>query len=92
MTDSANAENTAVASVVSQTEITADLTNAYTVANGAKVELKPQTPSYSTQALPYSFVHANFQFGTDLTAAASAAETNVENWTFSFENGLEERY
>jgi len=42
--------------------------------------------------LPFSFVHASFQFGADLTAAASAAETNVENWTFSYENGLEERY
>ncbi len=92
ITDSTETEDTTVAAVSSQTAITATTTMTFEVAEGAKVELRPQTPSYSTQALPYSFVHANFQFGTDLTAAASAAETNVENWTFSFENGLEERY
>lgn len=92
VSDTSGTEDTSVVAVSDQTTITANLTAAHTVANEAKVELRPQTPSYSTQALPFSFVHANFQFGTDLTAAASAGETNVENWTFSFENGLEERY
>jgi len=85
-------ENTTVTAVSSQTAITATTTAAHTVANKAKVELRPQTPSYSQVALPFSFVHADFQFGADLTAAASAAFTNIENWTFSFQNGLEERY
>lgn len=92
ITDATETENTTIVAVPNQTTITANTTNTYEVAEGAKVELRPQTPTYSTQALPFSFVHASFQFGADLTAAASAAETNVENWTFSYENGLEERY
>lgn len=70
----------------------ATLDNSYTVANKAKVELLPQTPSYSDDALVASFCHVSFQFGDDLTAAASAAETNIENWELEFTNGLEERY
>lgn len=71
----------------------ATLSNSYTIANRAKVELVPQTPSlFSTQPRVLSFVHASFQFGADLTAAAAAEEENVENWEFSFMNNLMERY
>ena len=69
----------------------ATLGNSYTVANSAKVELAPQTPSYTDQKI-FSFTHASFQFGANLTAAASAAEENVENWEFTYENQLEERF
>lgn len=87
-----NTENTTVTAVSNLTTFTATTTKAYAIANVPKVELRLQTASYSTQALPFSFVHADFQFGTDLTTAAAAAFTNVENWTFTYENGLEERY
>lgn len=70
----------------------ATLGNSYTVANFAKVELVPQTPSYSTPAKVMSFRHVRFQFGDDLTAAASAAISNVENWEITYENNLEARY
>lgn len=82
----------AAISTTNKTIQIATLGNSYTVANKAKVELVAQTPSYSTQAKIASFTHASFKFGADLTAAASASETNVENWEISFENNLEERY
>lgn len=69
----------------------ATLGASYTVAKDAKVELTPQTPSYGSTDV-YSFAHVNFQFGADLTAAASAAETNIENWELTYDNQLEERY
>lgn len=87
-----NTENTTVTAVTNGTTFTATTTKAYAIANVPKVELRPQTASYGAQALPFSFVHADFQFGTDLTTAAAAAFTNVENWTFTYENQLEERY
>ena len=70
----------------------ATLGAAYTTANRAKVELVPQTPSYSTAAKVMSFRHVGFQFGADLTAAASATETNIEDRTFEYQNQLEARY
>lgn len=70
----------------------ATLWNSYTVANFAKVELIPQTPSYSTPAKVMAFRHVRFQFGDDLTAAASAAISNVENREITYENNLEARY
>lgn len=70
----------------------ATLGNSYTVANYAKVELTPQTPSYSTPAKVMAFRHVRFQFGDDLTAAASAAISNVENWEITYQNNLEARY
>lgn len=69
----------------------ATLGNTYTIANKAKVELTPQTPSYWA-CKPFSFVSCNFQFGADLTAAASATETNIEDWSITLENQLEERF
>lgn len=64
----------------------------FTVANVTKVELTPQTPTYTLTPRIFSFVHARFKFGTTLTTAALAADENVENWEFTYENGLEERY
>lgn len=87
-------ESRALATVVPATKVVtvAALTNSYTVANKAKVELQPQTPSYSIQAKVFSFVHVQFQFGTNLTTAASATAENVENWEIEYSNGIEERY
>lgn len=70
----------------------ATLGASYTVADRAKVELLPQSPSYSVLAHVFSFIHASFRFGEDLTAAASASEENIEDWELTFMNNLEERY
>ena len=90
--DSTGTENTTVDSVTNKTTLSSDLTAAHTVANGAHVELRPQTPTFIDPALPFSFVHLNLREGADLTAAAAAAETNIENWTFAWSNGVEERF
>lgn len=67
------------------------LWNSYAIANKAKVELVPQTPSYSP-CKPFSFVSCSFQFWNTLTSAATSAETNIEDWKITFENQLEERF
>lgn len=82
----------AAISTVNKTVQIATLGNSYTVANLAKIELLPQTPSYSTPAQLLTFENVSFQFGADLTAAASAAEENIEDREFSYENQLEERF
>lgn len=85
-------ENTTIVAVTDDDTITANLAAAKTLANAPKVELRAQTPSYTKPPLVASFIHAAFQFGTNLTTAASAVEENVENWTFTYMNNLEERY
>lgn len=87
-------ETDAIASISSlnKTITIATLGNSYTVANEAKVELTPQTPSYTKPAKVLTFADVRFQFGADLTAAASAAEENIEDRSFTYENQLEERY
>lgn len=77
---------------ISARTVTATLTQAHTVANEAKIELVPQVVSYSTPAKVATFTHARFQFGADLTDAATANLENVENWELTFKNGLEERF
>ena len=77
---------------VAKTIEIATLWNSYTVANTAKVELLPLTPSYPLAPKVLSFIHCSFQFWDDLTAAATSAQENIENWEFSYENNLEERY
>lgn len=87
-------ETDAIASLstTAKTITIATLGNSYTVAKSAKVELVPQTPSFSTACKVFSFTNCSFQFGADLTAAASATEENIEDWTFEYANNLEERY
>ena len=79
-------------SLTANTITIATLANSYQVARTAKVELVPQSPTYAVAAKVASFVHARFQFGADLTAAASAAFENVEDREFSYSNELEERF
>lgn len=79
-------------SIANSTATVATLAQSYTVANSAKVELIPQTPSYSVPAQVLSFFHARFRFGSDLTAAASATPENVEDWSLEYSNDVEERY
>lgn len=64
----------------------------FTLANETKIELIPQSPSYSTAAKIFSFTHCSFQFGSTLALAASAEEENIEKWEIMYENNLEERY
>lgn len=90
--DNAN-EQDAIASIstANKTVTIATLGNSYTVADNGKIELVPQTPSFVAQCL-MSFDMVSFQFGANLTAAGSATEENVEDWTFMWSNSLEERY
>jgi len=69
----------------------ATLWASYLVTNKAKVELVPQIPSYWV-CKPFSFVNCNFQFWSNLITAALTTEENIENWDFSYENQLEERF
>lgn len=88
-------ETDAIASIAASPTNTitiATLGNSYTVANNAKIELVPQTPSYSTVAKVASFTHASFQFGDTAIAAGAAAEENIEEWSFEYMNNLEERF
>ncbi len=87
-----SSENTAVVAVTDSDTFTANLAASKDLAQAPKVELRAQTPSYANAPKVFSFVHAKFQFGTDVTAALAAAEENVENWTFEYMNNLEERY
>lgn len=94
ITDDSSTEDDPINSIstANKTVTIVTLGNSYTVADNAKVELKAQTPSYSNSQNVFSFHHAKFQFGANLTAAGSATEDNIEDWEFTHENGLEERY
>jgi len=70
----------------------ATLSNSYTVANYAKVELVPQTPSYWTAPQIWIFTQAKFQFASVFSSCSAAAEVNVEDWEFEYMNNLEERF
>lgn len=87
-----SSENTTVVAVTDGDTLTANLSAQKLITNAPKVELRAQTPSFSNSPEVFSFLHASFQFGTNLTTAAAAVEENVENWTFTYMNNLEERY
>lgn len=71
--------------------VVATLANAYTVALASKVELVPVAASFPDDDVVFSFFHCQFQEGANLTAAASAGLSNVEDWSLEFMNGLKER-
>lgn len=93
ISDSSSNEEDAVAAIstANKTVQIATLGNSYTVANGGKIELVPQSPSFSAENV-MTFDMVSFQFGANLTAAGSASEENVEDWTLTWNNNLEERY
>ena len=68
------------------------MTNSYDVVDYAKIELVPQTPSYSNLAKVMSFNNVTFQMADDLATAATADLTNVEDRTLEYQNQLEARY
>lgn len=70
---------------------TAVTSTIFTVANKTKVELVPQTPSYSTPEV-MSFTHCKFRFADTVANAYNAEPENVEDWELEFKNNLEERY
>lgn len=79
-------------STTAKTITIATLSNSYTVANKAKVELVPQTPSYWTPAQVASFTHVKFQFASALADCSAADEVNIEDREFEYMNNLEERF
>ena len=80
------------ATSVSGGTITADVAANYDAADEVKVQLRPQTAAFDCKDTVQTFSNFAFQFGADLTAAASAVEENVENWTLTYNNNLEMRY
>jgi len=91
--DSSSSEEDAIASIDTSAESIeiATLWNAYTVDNGAKVELAPQTPSFSIDPQNASLFDVKVQFGANVTAAASASETNVDELEISMANNINVR-
>lgn len=86
-------ESTTIAAITDSDTLTANITAAHTLLTTApKIELAAQSPSFTNAPLTASFAHCRFRFGDDLTVAASATPENVENWTFTYENGVEERF
>ena len=87
-------ENKAIASITAaDPSVTiATLANSYAITKGAVVALMPQTPSYSIAPQYFSFGQVKAQLGATLTAAASAAAANLENWEVSFDNKSKEMY
>lgn len=67
------------------------LGNSYTVANNAMVYLEPQSLSYSVPEQVFTNADVQFRESTTYTAAASAAEGNLENWELTYSNNLEGR-
>ncbi len=55
-----------------------------------KVELAAQTPSYSVEPQNAALYDVKVQMADDITAAASAAETNRDSVTFKQNNDMEE--
>lgn len=92
--DTDGSETDAIASIstTAKTITIATLANTYEYAKNGKVELIPIAPSYSVAPRVPMFHHVNFQFGDDLTAAAAAAESNVEDWEFEHSNNLNVRF
>ena len=73
-------------SAANKTITIATLWASFTVANKAKVELAPQSPSYATEPEHAGLQDCTIQMGDDITAAASATEMNVDEWEFSYNN------
>lgn len=86
-------ESTTITAITDADTLTGTIVAAHALATTApKIELAAQSPSFANAPLTASFGNVSFKFGDDLTAAASATAENVENWTFTYENGVEQRY
>ncbi len=92
---SPSTETTTIVSVTPETKtITANLTASKDLVQEPIIELMPQTPTFDDERTrpTFSFTNAEFRQGADLTAAASATTLGLEDWSVSFENGVEARY
>lgn len=78
-------------STTAKTVTIATLANSYTVANNAMLYLQPQTMSYSVPEQVFTNADVDFRESTTYTAAASATESNLENWELTFNNNLDSR-
>lgn len=77
--------------IAAKTVTIATLAAPYTTALGSKVELIPVAASFPDDDVVFSFFHCQFQEGADLTAAASAPLSNIEDWSIEIMNGLKDR-
>lgn len=88
-------QNEAVAiaslSTTAKTITIGTLANSYTVANNAMAYLEPQSPSYSVAEQIFTNADVEFREGATYTAAASATESNLENWEITFNNNIDAR-
>jgi len=91
-TDGSESDAVNALSSTANTVTIASLGNTYEYAKNGKIELVPISPSYSVAPRVPMFHHVSFQFGADLTAAAAAAETNVEDWELEHNNNLDVRF
>ena len=91
--DTPQGESDAVAAVspTNKTVQIATLGNSYTIANNAKIELAPQTPSYGTDPQHASLFDCKFQFADAIGSTGAAAETNVDSRELSYNNNLNAR-
>lgn len=92
--DDTPTNETATIDAISTTNktITLDtLSNSYQIADNAKVELIPQTPSYSLAQQLFASGQATVQFGEDLTAAGSAAAGCIRDASISIDNQVEKK-
>ena len=73
-----------------------EITESFELDKVPQIFLKPRTPNYDWTPKPFSFFHANIYSGKDEsevdTKENEDKQDNVENYTFTYENQLEERY
>lgn len=78
-------------STTAKTVTIATLGSSYTVANNAMLYLEPQSLSYSVPEQVFTNGDVEFREGATLSAASSAAESNLESWELTYSNNLEGR-
>lgn len=78
-------------STTAKTVTIGTLANSYTVANNAMLFLEPQSLSYSTPQQVFTMADVEYREGATYSAAASAAESNLESWELEYSNDLDVR-
>ena len=92
---SPSTEVTTVTAVNQTTKVvSANLTASKDLNQAPIIELVPQTPNFDDERTrpTFSFTNAEFREGTSLTAAKASDKLGLEDWTVSFENGVDARY
>lgn len=78
-------------SASAKTVTVATLVAPYTTTLASKVDLVPVAASFPDDDIVFSFYHCSFQEAATIGAAASAALSNVEDWSLEFSNSLKDR-